>query len=112
MLDPEGGKTGHAGHATGRAVRVVEVPDVIDVDPGIEACNTSWRGISPAAMSSDCGVSQLEAPLVGTPYSFAERGDTRQLRKVPASMSVTWSGLIKPAPENLVPPHRVCSHGV
>ena len=37
VLDPEGGKTGHAGHATGRAVRVVEVPDVIDVDPGIEA---------------------------------------------------------------------------
>jgi hypothetical protein len=37
VLDPEGGKTGHAGHATGRAIRVVEVPDVIDVDPGLEA---------------------------------------------------------------------------
>ncbi len=37
VLDPEGGKTGHAGHATGRAIRVVEVPDVIDVDSGIEA---------------------------------------------------------------------------
>src|SRR6266571_8193303 len=35
VIDPEGGKTGHAGHATGRAIRVVEVPDVIDVDPGI-----------------------------------------------------------------------------
>ena len=28
----------------------------------------------------------------------AERGDTRQFRKTPASMRVTWSGLIKPAP--------------
>ena len=37
VLDPEGGKTGHASHATGRAIRVVKVPDVIDVDPGIEA---------------------------------------------------------------------------
>jgi len=37
VLDPEGGKTGHASHATGSTIRVVEVPDVIDIDPRIEA---------------------------------------------------------------------------
>ena len=50
---------------------------------------TSSRARSPAAISTDSGASALEAPFVGTSYSLAERGDTRQSWKAPASMSVT-----------------------
>ena len=36
VLDPEGGKAGHAGQARGRLVRVVQVPQVADIQPGAQ----------------------------------------------------------------------------
>src|SRR5262249_4187102 len=37
VLDPEGGKTGHASYAASRAIRIVQVPDIVNVNPSIEA---------------------------------------------------------------------------
>jgi len=69
--------------------------------------------MSPADSSIDSGASQEFAPLVATPYSFAERGDTSGSRKVPFSTRTTCSGLMNPWPWKFsVRPSRVFSRRV
>ena len=55
--------------------------------------------ISPAA-ATPLESSQSEAPLVGTPHSLDERGQTRQSRKFPCSIITTRSRGVPPAPPN------------
>ena len=65
--------------------------------PVPSASLTAAVGTVPVASESDSGYSPSPAPLVATPYSWADRGDTSVSAYRPSTTSGTWSGRMKPA---------------